>query len=181
MEFKQKAGNFIKKLKTVKHIEIIIGVIVVCIIVLIYSGVSASNRSNTANASTGNNTSITSNSGSNGITRGLEDRLAEILSQIGGAGRVNVLITYSSSPELIPASTTNSHISTSGSSQTTTKTESPIIVNNEMIILREIMPDITGVIVVAEGASNPRVRLELLRATQVVLGVGLANIEIFAM
>ena len=176
-----KVKSFIKKLKTIKHIEIIIGVVIVCLIVIIYTSISLGGGTQTTNAGAGGGGGA--NVGSNvnsSITRGLELRLSEVLSSISGAGDVSVLITFASSPELIPAKTTNSHTSSSQNSTTTTETQSPIIVNNEMVILREIMPEIIGVVVVAEGARDARVRVELMRATQAVLGVQARNIEVFS-
>lgn len=114
----------------------------------------------------------------------LETRLAAILSEINGAGKVNVLITYYSTSELLTAATTNTHSTVtegiSNKSSTTSETTSPIIVGNDVIVLKEIMPEVKGVIVVAEGASDVRVRLELLRAVQTVLEIDANAIEIFA-
>lgn len=47
------------------------------------------------------------------------------------------------------------------------------------IILTEIQPVVRGVIVVAEGAGDMQVRLDLQRAVQTVLDVPVANIEVF--
>ena len=49
------------------------------------------------------------------------------------------------------------------------------------IILVEREPEIRGVIVVAEGAADPAVRLSLQRAVQAVTGVPLSCIEVFEM
>ena len=49
------------------------------------------------------------------------------------------------------------------------------------IILVEREPEIRGVIVVAEGAADPAVRLSLQRAVQAVTGVSLSCIEVFEM
>ena len=51
----------------------------------------------------------------------------------------------------------------------------------ENVILVEREPEIRGVIVVAEGAADPAVRLSLQRAVQAVTGVPLSCIEVFEM
>jgi stage III sporulation protein AG len=43
------------------------------------------------------------------------------------------------------------------------------------------MPDIKGVVVVAEGANNIKLRLELLRATTTALSIDENKVEIFKM
>jgi|AGTN01.1.fsa_nt_gi hypothetical protein len=182
-EFKTKVKSVIAKLKTIKNIEIIVGVVIIAIVALIYSTVT-SNQGKAKTASPAKTDAVTSN-----LADGLESRLEQILSQIDGAGQVKVMITFESSAEIVAASTTNRHSNTSsssggGSTTTVTETISPIIVTNngksEIIILKQIMPEIRGVIIVAEGASNIRVRSELRRAAQTALGVNASSIEIFA-
>lgn len=173
-----KLKEWYDKIKKVKNIEIAFAVILLAIILLVYSGVtSAKNKTS-------------DNKVENAITNeSLENNLEGILEEINGAGKVKVMITYDGSVEYITANTTNSNsnISTDGSRTNTTSstTTSPVIVNNSgssgPIIIKEIEPDIKGVIVVAEGANNVQVRLELMRAVMVALNIGAENIEIFAM
>ncbi|MDR2267053.1 MAG: hypothetical protein LBE09_05680 [Christensenellaceae bacterium] len=176
-----KLKELIKKARAIKNIEIIVAVSVVCVIVLV---VTAFNKDKGTTTESEKNVGV-----SQTITLSLETRLAAILSEIDGAGTVKVLIAFDGTPEIVTANTTNSHKNTASSStsQTVSDTEtiSPIVVNNngrsELIIIKEIMPDIKGVIIVAKGASNIKVRLELLRAAQAALGLGANMIEVFAM
>ena len=46
-------------------------------------------------------------------------------------------------------------------------------------MLKEIMPEIKGVVVVAKGASNAVVRLNIVRTVQILLGVTYDKIEVF--
>ena len=43
----------------------------------------------------------------------------------------------------------------------------------------EIMPPVKGVVVIAEGAGNVRVKLDLLKAVQALLSVSSSQVEIF--
>lgn len=177
-EFKNKIKRLIAKLKTIKNIEIIIGIVIICIVALIYSTVTV-NKGKTPKAETVKETE------SSGITAEIEKKLEEILSEIKGAGKVKVMITYETTAELVTAGTVNTHTNSSAGGATKTETITPIIVNNngksELIILKEIMPEIEGVIIVAEGASDIRVRMELMRAARAVLDIDANAIEIFAM
>lgn len=121
----------------------------------------------------------------------LENRLETVLSSIRGAGQVEVMITYDSGPELVTAMSTdiNSNHSESldggkqSSTQQQTESQKPATVSGsggtEPIVLTEKQPAVRGVIVVAEGAGNIAVRLDLQRAVQTVLDVPVANIEVF--
>ena len=123
----------------------------------------------------------------------LESRLEDILSTVRGAGRVRVLITYSTAGERVAAtvSTTDESVSeTSGGTAATHSQQSrqmrqPATITTEggqsPIILVEKEPEIRGVLVVAEGAADPTVRLSLQRAVQAVTGVSLSCIEVFEM
>ena len=114
-----------------------------------------------------------------------------MLSCIRGAGRVDVMITYDSGPEIVPAMSTNvnstgsetSEGSRSSSSQQSTESTEPATVSgsggNEPIVLKEIEPVVRGVIVVAEGAADIEVRLDLQRAVRAVLDIPLSRIEVF--
>ncbi len=123
----------------------------------------------------------------------VESRLSSVLGEIKGAGNVKVMINYSGTSEIITAMTSN--VSTdkttdSGSSSnrvTESKTEitEPIIIqqNGEdtPVVIKEILPDIVGVIVVAEGANDMSVKINLISAVQTLLDVPADKVEIFAM
>ena len=126
-------------------------------------------------------------------TQSLEARLEGILTEMRGAGRVRVLITYETAGERVAAtvSTLDESVSESSGGATATRSEQsrqmhqPATVTTEggqsPIILVEREPQIRGVIVVAEGAADPSVRLSLQRAVQAVTGVPLSSIEVFEM
>lgn len=172
-----KIKELIQRLKSIKHIEIIVCVIIIAVLLIIYFNV---NEDTVIKSS---ETSGASDSEQTGLTDGLEERLSSILSEIDGAGEVKVMITYVSTSEQVTASTNNSHTTTTngtnGQTTTTTTTSSPIISNSQVIVLQEKMPEVKGVIIVADGASDVRVRLSLLQATSTVLGVNANSIQIF--
>ena len=123
----------------------------------------------------------------------LEQRLALLLSQIRGAGKVAVLITYDTGPEIVPAMSTNSDENirdaiTGGESNTQrsihTVTEPATVQGSGTqmpIILVEKQPTIRGVVIVAQGAADISVRLQLQRAVRAVTGIEEDRIEVFEM
>lgn len=120
----------------------------------------------------------------------VEERLAETLSAIRGAGKVRVMITYDTGAQLVPAMSTDVQSSASestadggGTTRNENRTESsrPATVRDEALVLTEKAPEVRGVIVIAEGAADIAVRLKLQSAVQTVLGVDINRIEVFEM
>lgn len=121
----------------------------------------------------------------------VEQRLANVLSNMKGAGNVQVMITYDTGPEIITAMSVDvdsNTTETSGegkesSTQHQTESRKPATVTGSggtsPIVLMEKQPSVRGVIVVAEGAADISVRLNLQRAVQTVLNVPISSIEIF--
>lgn len=177
--FKEKAKAFYAKIRGIKHIEIILALFVAAVILIIYLAVSAGS----AKTPDENQTTATGSS----LIAETENRLKTILGEIEGAGSVSVLITYESTSETVYAMTTNtsqnSSSSNGGGSNMSTVTQTPVVVTNngksELIVVKELMPKILGVVVVAEGASNIKTRLALLSATSTALNVDADLIEIF--
>lgn len=116
----------------------------------------------------------------------MEARLMKTLSCIRGAGSVQVMITYDTGPEIVPATRRDVQVSTGGaSSESRAESQEPVTVyqNGEdaAIVLTERMPTVRGVIVVAEGAADISVKLKLQSAVQAALGVEAARVEVFEM
>lgn len=158
-----------QKVKSIKNFEIILSLIIIAVVLLIYFSVSEKDKPTEAQTS----------KSSASLTEGLEERLSNILSKIDGVGEVDVLITYNSTEEQVTASTNNSHSTTTGATTTTTSTMTPIISNQNVIVLQEKMPEIIGVIVVAEGADDVRVKLKILSAVSTALNINQNSIQIY--
>lgn len=169
----EKLKEWTKKLKSIKNYEIIISLIIICIVLLIYFSVNGDGKKEEKVAESVNIS----------LTDGLEERVGNVLSKIEGVGEVDVLITFSSSAEQVTANTQNSHSTTTSnqnnSTTTSTTTSSPIISNQNVIVLQEKMPEIIGVIVVAEGADNPKVKINILSAVSTALDIDKNSIQIF--
>jgi len=123
-------------------------------------------------------------------TDDLETQLENILCQIKGVGAVDVMITYESSTEVVPASNTtkSSQVTeerdSQGGTRTTTQEDlSENIVttnsNNDLVVIKEIRPQIRGVVVVAEGAGNIIIKTELIEAVRTVFQVPAYRVMVY--
>ncbi len=114
----------------------------------------------------------------------LEVKLANILSQIKGAGTVavNVTLENSSIQEHAKNFTRETRVveekDTAGGLRTTTETKESeqVLLSKENgadlpVTVREIKPSIKGVLVIAEGAADSSVKANLTRAVEAGLGL----------
>ena len=107
----------------------------------------------------------------------LESKLERLLSKVDGAGNVGVCITVGSGMETVLAYTTTS-TETDSKRETV---ETPVIVNGKTVVLKELYPKITGVLIVAEGANKLSVYTKLQQAALSRLDISADKIEILAM
>ena len=179
--------RLLRLIRANQKLEIALYAGVAALVLLVYAVSAIGGR-----ARTGENKDVTVVSDTGGEAE-VEARLAEVRGAIRGAGRVEVMITYETGSELIPAMSVNSDsnevetLDGEKSSTTRKMTESsePATLagsdGNSTIILVEKKPVARGVIVVAEGAADIGVRLDLQRAVKAVLNIPLTSIEIFEM
>jgi stage III sporulation protein AG len=108
---------------------------------------------------------------------GTEARIASALSQIEGAGRVEVVLTLKTGGQSVIAQDrrqTDSERSESAVVVRTGTGEAPV----ELV---RVYPEYLGALVVAEGAGSADVRLELIRAVTSLTGLGADKITVTKM
>ncbi|HHY91011.1 MAG TPA: stage III sporulation protein AG [Clostridiales bacterium] len=119
-----------------------------------------------------------------------EKKLENILSQIEGVGKTKVMITYETGTEVVPAfnvqnskQVTEEKDANGGTRSTTQEDITKNIVmgnkDNEMIILKEIEPQIRGVVVVAEGAGDIEVKSKIIEAVQTVFQIPISKVTVY--
>lgn len=120
----------------------------------------------------------------------LERRLADILSLSEGAGRVEVMIKIRLGREIVVGENTDLDISSTkevdsagGTRDVYTESRSlqTIIYDGKPLILKEIEPQIEGVVIIAEGGGDVRVKDSLTKAAQTVLGVEPHKVQVLKM
>lgn len=102
-------------------------------------------------------------SDSNAYRQQLEEQLEQVLSQIKGVGRADVMITLSSSEEYIYAEEST----VSGDKRQTEY----VIADNEGLIRGVNTPSVSGAVIVCEGGGNTQVCEKVYKAASVVLGI----------
>ena len=116
--------------------------------------------------------------------RELELRLEQIISSINGIGTVEAFVMTDTSIETIYAG--NKEEKTSGEGANLSKTQTVEIVfekNGSVstpIIGLEIYPEITGVLIVAEGVNDEKMRLLVINAVAVALNIENSKIEVLS-
>jgi len=106
----------------------------------------------------------------------METQLAAILSQITGAGRVEVLLTLKSDMEVVVAADTETRVRRNGSSgtidswddETRVKT---VLAGGNPIISKRIYPQFQGALIVCDGASDAKVHTAILDAVASLTGL----------
>lgn len=121
----------------------------------------------------------------------LEKRLKNILSKVSGVGNVEVMISLESGKEIVTKddslkekSNTNEEALNGDKRQiysdkyqsTTVK-----ISGEKPLILKELNPKISGVLIVAEGGGNIEIKNTLISATNALLGIEMHKIEVLEM
>ena len=114
------------------------------------------------------NEEITVNSS---VENSLEKELSATLSQIKGAGSVTVMLTYENDGKKnfgydIAASEKKTVVLNSQGSE-------------EALIQEQIQPVVRGVIIIADGGGNIKIKESLIRAAQTVLQIAPHKIEVF--
>jgi len=122
----------------------------------------------------------------------LEARLKEILSQVKGVGEVDVMITLKSSEELViqtDSSKGNSITEESdsqGGSRKVTETEESVATvlidsgGGEQVpyVLKELSPQIAGVLISAQGGGNSVIKNEIYEAVEALFDVPVHKIKV---
>lgn len=102
----------------------------------------------------------------------IEAKLEKILSEISGVGKVKVMITAKNHGEISLAKDSD------------IKGDKTIVLSmkgggEDIKVIKESYPEIQGVIVVAEGGRNAKVKSDITEAVSALLGVETHKIKIF--
>ena len=112
----------------------------------------------------------------------VSQQLAAILSQIEGAGKVEVFLTEAAGEETVYQVDENTSISENANSlrkDTVTVTDAG---RNQTGLVRQINPPrYLGAVVVCQGADSPAVRLAITEAVSKVTGLGTDRISVLKM
>jgi stage III sporulation protein AG len=108
-----------------------------------------------------------------------EEKLESILSEISGAGKVEVMITYYGSSEKDIAYETKTSTSGSDKNSSGSEDKKAVISGGEPVVVQEKYPRVKGVIVVAQGADSIEVKRALTDAVTAATGAAACNVCVY--
>jgi stage III sporulation protein AG len=119
----------------------------------------------------------------------MERHIASALSQIQGAGKVNVVLTLKCGTEQVVARDETESVTTTGKGDSpelsSERSSTTVIVSSgsseSPVTLKYIYPEYLGALVVAEGADDAAVKLQLTRAVAGLTGLGADKIVVTKM
>ena len=98
----------------------------------------------------------------------LENKIGNITEQITGSGNVRVIVSVSSGTEYIYVSNEKQGENSSSKEYITVRTENGA---DELILFKEIYPEVTGVSVACKGGDSPEVQAKLIAVISTSLNV----------
>lgn len=155
-----KIKKLFSKIKSVKNIEIYIAVILAVVVL----GIVLISNSSTK-------TTDKKTDGESYIAE-LEHKIVSVVQKIDGVGKVVVAITHDDASESVYAYET-------GKNANGTEVSNVVSVKGEPLIVKTLPPKILGVVVVAEGADNPIVRMKINEAVVTLLNVDETRVQVF--
>ena len=124
----------------------------------------------------------------------IKNQLKSILSQIDGVGRVEVMITFESGEETVPAVNNNDASSTTQDSSNGDKSittqgnrSSTVVITNDQdgatkpLIVKTYKPKVCAVCVVAEGAEDSLTQLRITKSVMDLLNITDSKVNVFPM
>ncbi len=198
--FKEKLQNLIKTGdgKGKKNIEnAVVFIIILIVTILIINMIWGTPDKNTDENTVKNSTTtklVNGETKENTDTEQIENSIKQILSKINGVGKVDVLITYSESSQVVAMynetykESQTEEEDTSGGTRTIAEVnkDKEIIYkeeNGEKVPITEkvVMPKMEGALIVAEGANNAEVKTNIIQAVEALTGLATHKIQVLEM
>jgi stage III sporulation protein AG len=172
-----KKEGVLARLRRIKHIEKYAAAAVIVVMVLIFfSSLGTKSKPTSAPDATLNVTE-------QNYVREMEQKLTTALSTVAGVGSVTVMVTAVGSSTLeiaynVDEKTVTNTGSGGTSTSTATVTKTPVIVNGKPLIIAEIKPKLSGILVIAAGASDLKIRLAIENAIHAVVPDNSVKIQV---
>lgn len=148
------------KIKSVKNIEIYLALFIAVVVLGI---VLISNRSTKT---------VDKNIDGESYIAELEHKIVSVVQKIDGVGKVVVAITHDDASESVYAYETEKKANG-------TEVNNVVSYKGQPVVIKTLPPKILGVVVVAEGADNPIVRMKINEAVVTLLNVDETRVQVF--
>ena len=197
-ELKEKIANLFKQKNITNLIILLLLVIMFYLVVSYFTGVNNITKSEKANLEKVSKEDMNSNSQKDSEVLSYQEKqekdLERILGKINGVGSVDVVINFQSSEVKVPAvdnssqkSTTEETDSEGGTRVNSQETDGDKIVmsnssnGSEPVILKTEKPEVLGVMVVAEGAEDSKIKYEITKAISSLYNISVDKVNVLAM
>lgn len=165
--------NFWQKIKSIKHIQIYLAIFVALVVCAVYF--VSNNPFKTKTDKTNENTTGEYSSTMEYVDN-LENRISNVLSNMSGVGKVKVVVSLECGFSYEYAKDSETKTTVSGDVKTTVTSETIILVSNQPVVVKEIYPVVKGVVVVAEGAKDVSIKMNILSAIETIFEIDRQNI-----
>ena len=197
-ELKEKIANLFKQKNITNLIILLLLVIMFYLVVSYFTGVNKITKSEKTNLEKVSKEDMNSNSQKDSEVLSYQEKqekdLERILGKINGVGSVDVVINFQSSEVKVPAvdnssqkSTTEETDSEGGTRVNSQETDGDKIVmsnssnGSEPVILKTEKPEVLGVMVVAEGAEDSKIKYEITKAISSLYNISVDKVNVLAM
>lgn len=197
-ELKEKIANLFKQKNITNLIILLLLVIMFYLVVSYFTGVNNITKSEKTNLEKVSKEDMNSNSQKDSEVLSYQEKqekdLERILGKINGVGSVDVVINFQSSEVKVPAvdnssqkSTTEETDSEGGTRVNSQETDGDKIVmsnssnGSEPVILKTEKPEVLGVMVVAEGAEDSKIKYEITKAISSLYNISVDKVNVLAM
>ena len=111
----------------------------------------------------------------------LENRLSEAISQINGAGKAKVMLTFDSSEEFLFAGNSDEE-----KDETKIETKSEFVIvegknGEEPLLIKKNEAKIRGVLIICEGGDNPLIKEKIIEAVCALLDISSNKVSVAKM
>ena len=197
-DLKDKMSKVLKQKNIANLIIILLLVIMFYLVVSYFTGVNNITKSEKTNLEKVSKEDMNSNSQKDSEVLSYQEKqekdLERILGKINGVGSVDVVINFQSSEVKVPAvdnssqkSTTEETDSEGGTRVNSQETDGDKIVmsnssnGSEPVILKTEKPEVLGVMVVAEGAEDSKIKYEITKAISSLYNISVDKVNVLAM
>jgi stage III sporulation protein AG len=185
-----------KQLRNLIAVCIALGFILIAMNVLLPNSKSLSSNklSTTTTQEKVDNTATTEETDAKNYEENQKTDLTNILKKMNGVGDVEVMISFENEEQKVPAYDKNTQKSTTeetdnqgGTRVNNQNTDGSTIVmttsdgKNEPFILTTYKPKINGVIILAEGATNSKIKYEIEQAVSKLYNLSLDKVNVYSM
>lgn len=196
--FKDKMSKILKQKNITNLIILLLLVIMFYLVVSYFTGVNNITKSEKTNLEKVSKEDMNSDSQKDSEVLSYQEKqekdLERILGKINGVGSVDVVINFQSSEVKVPAvdnssqkSTTEETDSEGGTRVNSQETDGDKIVmsnssnGSEPVILKTEKPEVLGVMVVAEGAEDSKIKYEITKAISSLYNISIDKVNVLAM